>query len=302
MDKQNESNDRSNHALTLKTNDTAIRSYDFTDPGQLAAFEAYAKLLIATPKSNISSVPEAIAVYGIAKELNVPFLTAARLIYFINGRLVTDVNLIKSLLLRAGVTWECTKKYAPQYQYTDGNNVYNQTELPEFCVITSSPEKATEATTDTKIGVYPLRWYVDLNGNVYNEFGLSDKVVKAINKSHAIKLAKEGQFPVIRTNPRPYDWVTEYTFRREIKTLSGIREIVSVSSFSYNDAIRAELITKDNYKHYPQIMIGHRAFVNGARDIADDVLHGLYSKDEISSPLVDDSHIDDYIVEEVTSV
>ena len=42
------------------------------------------------------------------------------------------------------------------------------------------------------------------------------------------------------------------------------------------------MFTKDTYKKYPRIMIAHRAFTLGARDIASDVLFGVMETKELS--------------------
>lgn len=301
MDKQiNNGSSKTARALSVR-NATAIDNLDFRNVNEMNAFEAYIKQLIATDKSPIKSLPEAYACAQISQELGMGFLTAAAHIYSVNGRLYTDIHIIKALLLRAGVTWECTKKYIPLYQYTDGNNIYLETQLPSWAKRCRSATEAENVTNDDVLGVYPLAFYTDLNGNVYNQFGISDKCVKAINVQHAMKLSKEGQFPVIRTEAKPIDWVSEYKFTRYIQTLGGVKEMTCTSSFSLTKAIAAELTKKDTYKHYPDIMVGHRAFVYGARDIAADTLLGMYSKDEIDNlEVIDDSlteSIEDYAVE-----
>ena len=55
----------------------------------------------------------------------------------------------------------------------------------------------------------------------------------------------------------------------------------SIGHFSYSEAQAAELLTKDTYKKYPRILVGHRAFAYGARDIGDDVLMGCMESGEL---------------------
>ena len=110
---------------------------------------------------------------------------------------------------------------------------------------------------------------------------ISDKCVKAINKQQAIKFAQEGKFPIIRVPAQPIDFVTEYEFTR-YKIINGKERITTATShFSYSEAQTAELITKDNYKKFARIMVSHRAFVLGARDIADDLLMGVMETNEL---------------------
>ena len=130
-----------------------------------------------------------------------------------------------------------------------------------------------------------------MKGNIYNEFQVSEKCVKAINKAHALKLASEGKFPVIRIPAQPIDYVTEYEFKRYRMINGKEREITAISHYSFSEAQNAELFSKDTYKKYARIMIGHRAFVLGARDIANDVLMGCMETTELkvveNAPITD---------------
>lgn len=75
------------------------------------------------------------------------------------------------------------------------------------------------------------------------------------------------------------------------------------SHFSYNEAANAGLFEKDTYKKYPRILISHRAFAYGARDIASDYLMGVMTDDEIMEVIGNTNlDTDDFVnVEEVTS-
>lgn len=59
---------------------------------------------------------------------------------------------------RAGVTWELIKDYTPQYEYTDGFNVYAENLLPEFCIKATNADEATKkAEADSEhVYVYPV--------------------------------------------------------------------------------------------------------------------------------------------------
>lgn len=41
------------------------------------------------------------------------------------------------------------------------------------------------------------------------------------------------------------------------------------------------MFEKDTYKKYPRILISHRAFTYAARDIASDILFGVYETTEL---------------------
>lgn len=44
-----------------------------------------------------------------------------------------------------------------------------------------------------------------------------------------------------------------------------------------------DVLKKDTYKKYPKIMISHRAFVYGAREIANDLIMGCLSTEELKT-------------------
>ena len=249
-----------NQLAKSSTNNLGV--INLLDEKQLAAAEVFLKKIIASDKGGVKSVNEGLAVLMRANDLNLPFSTCIEHIHVINGKTGVDVHIIKSLLSRAGVTWEMSKDYAPQYQYTDGNTIYLETQLPEYVVRCRTPKEAEEKTTDDKVGVYPLRYYADLKGNMFNEL-------------------EEGRYPVIRVPAQPIDFVTEYTFKR-YKVINGKeREITAKGHFSFTEAQTAELFTKDTYKKYARIMIANRAFVFGARDIADDLIMGVMETSEL---------------------
>ena len=303
MDKQDElSNVEANKSLVVKHDEasTGLRVLNLLDEKQLAQAEVFLKKVIASDKGGIKSVNEGLAVLMRAQDLQLPFSTCIEHIHVINGKTGVDVHIIKSLLSRAGVIWECTKDYTPQYQYTDGNTIYLETQLPQYCVKCRTAKDAESKTTDDVVGVYPVKWYADLKGNIYNEFQVSDKCVTAINKQHAAKLASEGKFPIIRIAAQPVDFVTEYKFTR-YKMINGKeREITCISHFSFSEAQTAELFKKDTYIKYARILIGHRAFTLGAREIGADLLMGVMESSELKIVENIDLSPDDYeIIEEV---
>ena len=246
---------------------------------------------MSSEKGGIKSIADGLSILARAQDLQLPFTTCIEHIHVINGKTGIDIHIIKSLLSRAGIVWKCTKDYVPQYQYTDGNTIYLETQLPQYCVKCRTPKEAIEVTKDETVGVYPVHWYADLKGNIYNEFEVSDKCIKAINRQHALKIASEGKFPVLRIPAQPIDFVTEYEFTRR-NMINGKEVITTTTShFSFSEAQTADLFKKDTYVKYARIMIGHRAFVFGARDIADDILMGCMETTELN--LITDAPIND---------
>lgn len=289
MNKQTEHNeDVSKHQVVVRHEEvnSGLRVLNLLDEKQLANAEVFLKKIIATDKGGIKSVNEGLAVLMRAQDLQLPFSTCIEHIHVINGKTGIDIHIIKSLLSRAGVVWECSKDYTPLYQYTDGNTIYNETQLPSYVKLCRTADEAVKATKDDVVGVYPLKWYADLKGNIYNEFQVSDKCVKCINRVQALSVAKEGKFPVIRVPAQPIDYITEYKFTR-YKMINGKEhELHATSHFSLSEAQAAGFFEKDTYKKYARVMIGHRAFTLGARDIASDVLFGVMETSEIK--LVED--------------
>ena len=286
MDKSNETKDGGNgHALAVRHDEaaTGLRVLNLLDDKQLASAEVFLKKIIATDKGGVKSVNEGLAILMRAQDLQLPFSTCIEHIHVVSGKTVADIHIIKSLLSRAGVTWECVHDYTPQYQYTDGNTIYNETQLPDYCVKCRTAEQAVKLSEESKgdaIGVYPVKWYADLAGKKYNEFQISDKCKIAINQAHAQKLKAEGAFPVIRIPAVPIDYVTEYKFTRFHNIKGKIVKQQATSHFSYTEAVTAEFFKKDTYVKYARIMIGHRAFTLGARDIASDILMGCLEDTE----------------------
>ena len=285
MDKLEKSNSGSAGALSIRHDEaaTGLKVFNLLDENQLASAEVFLKKLMTTEKGGIKSVNEGLALIMRAQDLQLPFSSCIEHIHLVSGKTVADIHIIKSLLSRAGVTWECTKDYTPQYQYTDGNTIYLETQLPDYCVKCQTADKATKLSEESngdKIGVYPVKWYTDLAGKKYNEFQISDKCKVAINPAHAQKIKAEGAFPVIRIPAVPIDYVTEYKFKRFHRIMGKIVEQNAISHFSYAEAVTADFFSKETYKKYARIMIGHRAFTLGARDIASDILMGVLEETE----------------------
>lgn len=287
-----ETNKQSNELVTTNKSElsTSLSGINLLSEDGLAKAKLFLTQFMASEKGGIKSINDGIAIMARAQDLNLPFTTCVEHIHVINHKTGVDVHIIKSLLLRAGVSWERIKDYTPQYNYTDGTSIYLETQLPDYCVRCRNAKEAESKTNDEQVGIYPLAYYKDLKGNIYNEFEVSDKCVKAINMAHAMKLAKEGSYPVIRIPAQPIDYVCEFEFTRRKLVLGKVQEMKVKSKFSYSEAVSADFFTKDTYKKYARIMIDHRAFTLGARDIADDLIMGLMESTELG--LVNDTTLE----------
>jgi len=257
-----------------------INNVNLFDDAGIAKAKIFLTNYLKSGKSGYKTVEEGLAIMFKAQELNLPFSTCAEHIHSINGKTGVDVHIIKALLLKGRVSWDCLEDYRPLYEYTDGNNVYYEDKLPIDCIKCISATEAIEkakANPDAGIYVYPVRFYKDWNGNIYRDYQLNGNYAVANNVADAKRLSQEKKIPVYRIPSVPIDYITKYKFTRMV----GDKEMTAIGSFKYSEAETAELLTKDTYKKYPRIMVANRAFVYGARDIADDLIMGSYSTEEV---------------------
>lgn len=256
------------------------------DEADVAKAEVFLKRILRSEKGGIKSIEDGLAVIMRAQDLNLPFSTCLEHVHVVNGKTGVDIHIIKALLLKAGVVWECTNNYTPLYEYTDGNNVYVEDKLPDYCIKCKNSKDAIDAATkhlekhpddiDT-VFVYPVKFFSDFNGNIYREYQWNNTFAIAINKQHAQKLITEKRFPVYRIPAVPVDYITKYRMERKVNG----KLMTATGSFSYSEAVAAGMFEKDTYKKYPKILIGHRAFTYVARDIASDVLFGVMETTEL---------------------
>ena len=271
--------------LANTINNQGLSRINLFDDKQLVAAENFLTKVMRSEKSGIKSVNDGLAVLMKAQDLNLPFSTCLEHIHVVNGKTGVDIHIIKALLSRAACTWEVVKDYQALYEYTDGFNSYNDGALPEYAVRCNSKadaeERATNSKDEDKIFLYPVRFYKDFNGNVYKDYQLNSSAGKfAIvrNQNEAKAAQTSGKIPVIRCAAVPIDYVTEYKFTRIFPNGTIMN---SIGRFSRNEGILAGLFEKDTYAKYARILIGHRAFTYGARDIGSDLLFGVMETNEL---------------------
>lgn len=275
------------HSVAVRDNfnGNSLSSINLFDNEQLAAATAFLDKIMRSDKGGIKSVNDGLAILMRAKDLNMPFSTAIEHIHVINGKTGVDIHVIKALLLRAGVTWRCINNYSPLYEYTDGINVYIDGKLPDFVERCKSVKEANEkriadeknGITNETVYIYPVSWYSDFSGNIYKSYNLTNKFEVAVNRQHADSIIKSGKIPIYRIANQPVDYITKYEFTRIING----NTIISIGEFTYSEAQTAKLFEKDTYAKYPKILISHRAFTYGARDIASDVIMGCMETTEL---------------------
>lgn len=275
------------HSVAVRDNfnGNSLSSINLFDNEQLAAATAFLDKIMRSDKGGIKSVNDGLAILMRAKDLNMPFSTAIEHIHVINGKTGVDIHVIKALLLRAGVTWRCINNYSPLYEYTDGINVYIDGKFPDFVERCKSVKEANEkriadeknGITNETVYIYPVSWYSDFSGNIYKSYNLTNKFEVAVNRQHADSIIKSGKIPIYRIANQPVDYITKYEFTRIING----NTITSIGEFTYSEAQTAKLFEKDTYAKYPKILISHRAFTYGARDIASDVIMGCMETTEL---------------------
>ena len=267
--------------FSTRTTTDALSKLDITTEAGMIAFENFAKQYIRSDKSGLKSTSDVLSIFCRAQDLQLPFTSCAEHIHVINGKTGIDIHLIKALLLRAACRWECLEDYQALYEYTDGFNVFNESSLPNYCIKCKSKKEAEEFAIKEenadKLYVYPVRFYKDFNNNVYREYQLNGNFQVVVNKSQAEQAVANKKVPIYRIPNVPVDYRTTY----EIHRVVGGTEMISKGTFTYSEAVAAELFTKDTYKKYARVLIGHRAFTLAARDIASDLLFGVMETSEL---------------------
>lgn len=220
----------------------------FTNPLQ------YMEYMVKHSTNSLSAVGDGLLLYQKSRELNIGFTTALENIYLIptgNGTKTSiSVHLAKAMLmLRSTTQWELIKEFEPQYDYVS--------KVDDKLVV----YKAGEPLPPNHIIVYSKKEFAEQN---------------ALGKIALLAVTLEGKLVV-------KDYVTEYKFTRTF-FVDGEKVTKTITSrFSLREAEQAGLIKpKGNYEKYPKLMIDHRAFMNGGRAIAPDILLGMYAPAELS--------------------
>lgn len=263
-------------------NSINLNAVNLFDEKQLVAVENFLTKIIRSDKSGIKSVNDGLAILLRAKDLGLPFSTCIEHIHVINGKTGVDIHILKALLLKAGVTWKIIKDYSPLYEYTDSINVYEEDKLPEYAIKCKSKKEADEKIakddSDDHIYVYPVKFYRDVQGNIYRDYQLDSlRFGIAVNKQQIMELSKANKIAVYRIPAVPIDYVTEYEIYR---TING-KEVTARGRFTKLEAQAADLFTKDTYNKYARILISHRAFTYAAREIASDIIMGVMETTEL---------------------
>ena len=286
-------NEMSNQ-ITTKVNPNSLSKINLFDDKQLVAAENFITKVMRSEKGGIKSVNDGLAVLMRAQDLNLPFSTCIEHIHVINGKTGIDIHIVKALLLRAGVTWECIDDYTPLYEFTDSINVYVDGDFPDYVVRCKSAEEAKQKSEkdDDHVYVYPVKFYKDFKGNIYRDYQLNKTQFGiAVNAQQVATIAKENKIPVVRIPAQPVNYITRYRLKRIVNNVC----VEAIGKFTYQEAQQAGMFDKDTYKKYPRVLIGHRAFTLAARDIASDVLFGVMETTELKISMGADVTDNDYV-------
>jgi hypothetical protein len=270
---------------STRTNDLA--SYDIRNSDDIAFISTLLENYIHTNKGGITSIAEGFVVLNKAKELNLPFSMCAEHIHIINGKTGIDVHGAKALLLRAGVVHKWLRKYTPLYEYTDGYVDYDENKVPDYYQKFPTREEAMKVISNGGYALYPVIHYSDLNGQTYTSYGLNSAppgnfvMYPNAAMAHGHTAAKKPGIAIFRIPTQPIDYISEVEFTRYMNVWGKIVKRVEVYSFTWSEAVTADLAKKDVWLKYPQLMLQARAYGNGAKDIADDVMCGMPDLNEL---------------------
>lgn len=198
----------------------------------------FAEKLISAKSSLVpyKTAGDVLVVLQAAQDFNIPITAAMNNIYPINGRASVGVHFIQAILLKNGITFKVLKNYAPIYEWKGFG------------------------------GIDVTQEEVDANPDAYNRIG-----PKTDKKDYA-----KDKINVLRT--KVIDWETVIEFYRKVKQPDGtFKDMSVIGRFSISDAERAGLIQDKGHTwgKYPKAMLRARAMMDGAKQIADDLILGL---------------------------
>lgn len=215
-------------------------------------------------RTGIETPAMAVMLFQKAKELQIGWANAIPHMHLVQGKLGIDIHIIKAIISKpgSGITVVKTEDFKPIYQYTnsDYSTVWTDDTLPPNARVVDSFEVTPIPTGCFRVIIIPTPTAFDAAGNVTD------------------------------TRIEPFDYRTTYKFTRKKRDIDGKFIIEErTSSFSWQEALVAGLpmdksgqfnVNSAWYK-YRKMMLDHRAYTFGARDIASDLLLGCYETTEL---------------------
>jgi hypothetical protein len=226
----------------------------------------FLKELAQGANTGVTTIGDAILVAATAKELGIGLGAAMRNINVIKGKVTLSYHVLKALMARYSniINYYRSIDYQPVYLYITADNLsIGGNELPTNARIVPLSNLAAD--------VPPI-----------GQFNVA--IVPEIINSKATG------------KPMIIDWVTEYTFERVIPDIRNVgRTTIKTikSRYSLNQA-RVEGIYKEGgaWDKMGRTMTDKSSFVYGCRDIADDIISGMYASFEFDADFVDTVDID----------
>jgi hypothetical protein len=224
--------------------------------GDIEALTAYCAPIAKSSFSPFAKPEDVAAVALWAHSKKIPLIDALGHVALFNGKLAPDSHLITGILQKAGIAVEVIEDYAPIYTYSGPDGDFTHD------VVHKNPDK------------FDVYYSKDATTNAYKR-NKEEKGTKTI--------VMQGDLVDYRTTLR---------FIRPGK--NGVR--TAIGQFSIQDATLAGLMMKDNWAKYPKQCLYARASTIGAKRIADDLIYGAYTPDELGGL---DVELNDYQSDEV---
>ena len=215
----------------------------------LEDMKAVASILIKSELCPLKKESDVVLAIITGNQYQLPFMTSITNIYPIKGRPALSAHLHRAIILKHKIVYNKVYDFEPLYQFAKLTEDGKAFEFKE--VPNPNGVGTTKQPVATSVGTLEAK-------------PMGYAVVKEVDR------------------------LTRYTFERLLKQEDGsFSKIKVVSDFKMSDAAKAELLDKENWRKYPARMCDARAFATGAREIASDLLLGIYSISE----LADDANI-----------
>ena len=174
-----------------------------------------------------------------------PFMVSIANIYPINGKPSMGTHLIRGLIIKNKIIFRKVYNYEPVYEYAKAKKEDGKIVL----VKVTKPVNGQPKEVPVLIGRFTKQ--------------------EAPEETHI-----RGEI---------VDYITKYTFTRKIKDVDNSWTMLEVESeYKMSEARNAGLLDKDNWINHPARMLDARAFNIGAKEIAADILLGMYSISELA--------------------
>lgn len=175
-----------------------------------------------------------------------------------------------------------------------GNEVVVQGFNPVSLMPVSFEQKYTMAQTLVKSGLLPQGLNTEEKVCVALEWGheLQLSPMVAVNNIAVINgkptLSADIMAAVVKRSPEygGIEWIEQSDTKAECvvkRVLSNGQVESTKSTYTIEDAQKAGLASRDNWKKYPRRMLKHRCLSYALRDMFPDLLAGLYAPEEMES-------------------